>query len=224
MHIYLCIDVHCSWKLKIIIIFYFTFTLLFYFLFFLTLILLSSCLSPHCLSISSFFLHRPTDPSFFLRDPSSICMSPTATDPSPSTHVRPPTWPISASFLYFRHFDFVFQAVLVFRLCVSSLLVFRICVLSWVFVSGMGFGVWFRHLGSWIWVWWVSAFGCGWFCGCGFVLWWLWVWWCCVGALVVVVLHFFFPALNWWPVVVMVVVVAVANDKSGCGRCCGFFF
>ena len=38
---------------------------------------------------------------------------------------------------------------------------FQICVSSWVFVSGMGFGVWFRHLGSWIWDWWVSAFGCG---------------------------------------------------------------
>ena len=48
-------------------------------------------------------------------------------------------------------------------------------------------GVWLRHLGSWIWVWWVSAFGFGGFvtCGCGFVL------WCCVGALVVVVPHFF---------------------------------
>ena len=34
----------------------------FYFLFFLAFILLSLCLSPHCLSVSSFFLHRP----FFL--------------------------------------------------------------------------------------------------------------------------------------------------------------
>ena len=24
---------------------------------------------------------------------------------------------------------------------------------------GVEIGVWFRHLGSWIWVWWVSAFG-----------------------------------------------------------------
>ena len=37
---------------------------------------------------------------------------------------------------------------------------FWIYVSSGVFVSGMGFGVWFGHLGSWIWVWWVSAFGC----------------------------------------------------------------
>ena len=52
----------------------------------------------------------------------------------------------------------------------------------------------------------------------------LWVCWCCyIGALVVVVLHFFFLAMNWWPVVVMVVVVAVANGRSGCGGCCGFF-
>ena len=60
---------------------------------------------------------------------------------------------------------------------------FRICVSSWAFVSGMGFDVWFRHLSSWIWVCWVSAFGYGFrplvvadfvavglFCGgCGFV-------------------------------------------------------
>ena len=45
------------------------------------------------------------------------------------------------------------------------------CVSSWVFVSGMGFGVWFQRLGKWIWVWWVSAFGCG----CGFVCGVLWV-------------------------------------------------
>ena len=38
---------------------------------------------------------------------------------------------------------------------------FRICVSSWAFVSGMGFDVWFRYLGSWIWVCWVSAFGYG---------------------------------------------------------------
>ena len=114
----------------------------FFFLFFPSFSFL--CLSPHCLSISSFFLHRPTDPSFFLRDPSPICTSPATTNPSP------PTWPISASLLYFRHFGFVFRAVLVFRLCVSScacvsgLFVFRICVSGWVFVSGMGFGFCFR--------------------------------------------------------------------------------
>ena len=136
MHIY--IDVHCSSKLKWKIIFYTMFTL--FFKKNLCFILLSLSLSPHCLSISSFFLHKPTDPSFFLRDPSLICTSPATTNPSPLTHVRPPTWPISASFLYFWRFRFVFRAVLVFRLCVSSLLVFQICVSGWVFVSGMGFG------------------------------------------------------------------------------------
>ena len=48
-------------------------------------------------------------------------------------------------------FGFVFQACLCFRF------VFRV---GWICVSGMGFGVWFRRLGNWIWVWWVSAFSC----------------------------------------------------------------
>ena len=117
---------HCSSKLKWNIIFYSVFTLLFLF-FILSFILLSPSLSSHCLSISSFFLHRPTDPSFLLRDPSPICTSPAVTDPSLPTHVRPPTWPISASLLYFRRFGFVFRAVLVFQLCVSALC-FRLCL------------------------------------------------------------------------------------------------
>ena len=81
---------------------------------------------------------------------------------------------------------------------------------------GVEIGVWFQRLGSWIWVWWISAFGlldfrghggdgggggsfCWWWvvsawvrfviCGCGFVL------WCVVGlfcgaVLVMVVLCF----------------------------------
>ena len=91
-------------------------------------------------------------------------------------------------------------SVLCFRLCLCFRFVFRACLcfrfvfrVGWICVSGMGFGVWFRRLGNWIWVWWVSTFSCGWFCGYGFVL------WCAVGLLVllcwflvVVVPHFFF--------------------------------
>ena len=138
----------CNSKLKWNIIFYSVFTLLFLFFVF-SFIILSPSLSPHCLSIFSFFLHKPTNPSFFLRDPSPICTSPAATNPSLSTHVQPPTWPISASILYFQRFSFVFQAVFVFRLCVSGFLVFQV---GWICVSGTGFGVWFWRLGNWIWV------------------------------------------------------------------------
>ena len=165
-----------------------------FFLFFiLSFIILSPSLSLQCLSISSFFLHRPTDPSFFLKDPSPICMSPVATKPSPSTHVRPPTWPISASILYFRRFGFLFRAVLMFRLCVSgcayvsayvSACVSDLCfgLGGFVFqawVSVCGFDVWVTRFGF-------GGFRClvgvdfvvvGLFCGV------LWVCWCCcVGA------------------------------------------
>ena len=46
----------------------------------------------------------------------------------------------------------------VYRACLCFGFVFRA---GWICVSGMGFGVWFLRLGNWIWVWWVSAFGCG---------------------------------------------------------------
>ena len=46
----------------------------------------------------------------------------------------------------------------VYRACLCFGFVFRA---GWICVSGMGFGVWFLCLGNWIWVWWVSAFGCG---------------------------------------------------------------
>ena len=172
----------------------------FFFFLVLSFIILSPSLSPHCLSISSFFLHKPTDPSFFLRDPSPIYTSLAATDPSLSTHVQPSTWPISASILYFRRFSFVFQAVLVFQLCVSALCfglarVSNLCfeLGGFVFrawVSVCGFDVWvtrfgfggFRHLV-------VADFvAMGLFCGV------LWVCWC----LMVVVPHFFFFFCDWW--------------------------
>ena len=106
----------------------------FFFLFFPSFSFL--CLSPHCLSISSFFLYRPTDPSFFLRDPS------------------PPTWPISASLLYFRHFGFVFRAVLVFRLCVSSCACVSGLFVFWAVIFLLSFFFFFTgfdgHGGLWL--------------------------------------------------------------------------
>ena len=72
----------------------------------------------------------------------------------------------------FRPLFFIFGiSVLCFGLCLCFGFVFRV---RWICVLGIGFGVWFRRLGNWIWIWWVSAFGCG----CGFVL------WCAVGLLV----------------------------------------
>ena len=110
---------------------YFTFTLLlFIYLFFLAFILLSPCLSPHYLSISSFFLHRPIDPSFFLHRSIADLHEP--------SHHRPIVIdPCSAADL--THFS------------LSSLfLAFRLCVLGCAHVSGLCFGLClcFRH-GFW---------------------------------------------------------------------------
>ena len=87
------------------------------FLFFLHFILLSSCLSPHCLSIFSFFLHRPiTD----LHEPS--CHKPIAADPCLTTDL-----------IHLGHSS-LFSP---FQLCVSSCAY----VSGWIFVLGMGFGL-----------------------------------------------------------------------------------
>ena len=115
-----------SYNIYIYIYIYFTFTLLFYFLFFLAFILLSSCPSSHCLSISSFFLHRP----FFLPQ------RPIANLHEPSRY-RPITIdPRLGADL--THFDLsslfsVFRAVLVFWLC----------VLGCAYVSALCFGLGF---------------------------------------------------------------------------------
>ena len=121
-HLY--IDVHYSNEAKKKKIFYFVFTLLFYFLFFLAFILLSPCLFPHCLSISSFFLHRP----FFLPQ------RPIANLHKPSRH-RPITIdPRSAADL--THFG-LSSLFLVFR----AVLVFWLCVLGCAYVSALCFGL-----------------------------------------------------------------------------------
>ena len=180
-----------------------------------------------------FFLphHRPTDPSFFLRDPSPICMSPAATDPSPSTHVRPLTWPISASILYFRRFGFVYRAVLVFRLCVSALCIGLACVSDLCFgLGGFVFWAWVLVCGFDVWV---TRFGFGGFrcLAMGFSVWlWLILWlrvcfmvcYGFVGAAVLVLgggraaffIFIFYFVRDWWFCLV----------RKKIGDLCWFFF
>ena len=133
---------------------YFTFTLFFYFLFFLAFILLFSCPSPHCLSISSFFLHRP----FFLPQ------RPIANLHEPSRH-RPITIdPRSAADL--THFG-LSSLFLVFR----AVLVFWLCVLGCAYVSALCFGLWFFYF---FFFFFTGFDGHG---GAVVVQWFLWVWW-----------------------------------------------
>ena len=119
--------------------------------------------SPFSVSLFSlpfhlFFLPPQTHRPFFLPQRPILDLH------EPNRHGSVAIDPRSATDL--THFG-LFSLFSAFRFCVSgcacvSALCFELaCVSSWVFVSGMGFGVWFQHLGSWIWVWWVSAFGCG---------------------------------------------------------------
>ena len=127
-------------------------------LFFLFFIILSCFHSPFSVSLSSlplhlFFIPPQTHKPFFLpHRPSLIYMSPAAIDPSLLTHTRPPTWPISASLLYFRRFDFVFRTVLVFWLCVlGCAYVSALCFSGWVCVSSCDFFAFFFFLLHWFW-------------------------------------------------------------------------
>ena len=106
-----------------------------YFLFFLHFIPFSLCLSS--LPLHLFFLPPQTLLSFST-DPSPICTSPVAIDPSPSTHARPLTSPISASLLYFRRFSFVFQAGFLFWFGCVDFSAFFFCSYSLVLMGTTG--------------------------------------------------------------------------------------
>ena len=130
------------------------FTLLFLF-FILSFIILSPSLSPHYLSISSFFLHNPQT----LLSSSETHRRFARAQP-PQTRRRRPTFghrpnPFRPLFSIFDVSVLCFKLCLcfgfVFRTCLCFEFVFRaawICVWGWVFVSGMGFCVWFRRLGN----------------------------------------------------------------------------
>ena len=128
---------------------------------------------PFSISLSSlplhlFFLPPQTHKPFFLPQ------RPIADLHEPSRHKPVAVDPRSATDLTYFGLYSLFSA---FRFCVSGCacvsalcfgFVYRACLCfgfvfraGWICVSGMGFGVWFLRLGNWIWVWWVSAFGCG---------------------------------------------------------------
>ena len=152
---------HCRWKLNF---FFFILRLhyyLYFFLFFLHFILLSSCLSPHCLSISSFFLHTPIAD---LHEPN--CHRPIAAD---LTHLG-----LSSLFSAFRVCVSGYACVL--SLCFGLCLCFKFVFRAWV-------SIWLCWFFCFLFLFFFTGFDGH--DGIVVVQWFSWVWWwlwLCVGS------------------------------------------
>ena len=110
----------------------------FYLLFFMHFIFLSPCLSPHCLSISSFFLHRPI-----------------ADLHEPSRHRL-----IAVELTHFSLSSLFSSIWLVFRLCVSGCTcVSGLSALCFGLFSALCFGLCLGCAGFLFWAW-VSVLVC----------------------------------------------------------------
>ena len=135
----------------------------YYFLFFMHFILLSSYLSHQCLSISSFFLHRPIAD---LHKPN--CHKPIAANPRSAVDLNHLC--LSSLFSTFR---------LVFSGCAYvSALCFGLCLcFGFMFRTGFLFQAWVSIWLCWFFCFLFLFFFTGFDGHSGVVQWFLWVWW-----------------------------------------------